>query len=296
MQTFAVLHSTIRKEEKLIRAAAESRGLNVKMMDIRTLDLNPKTFDPDFDIALERSVSTTKGNYVVPFLESLGVNVVNSSNIARVCEDKYLTSLLLLKNNVKTIKFTMVFSLEQALRAIHDIGGYPVVMKPPLGSWGRLLSKINDRDALETILDHKDVLGTPPHKAYYLQEYVRKPGRDIRAFVVGGNAICAIYRESSHWITNTAKGGRAYNCPVTPELQMICRQASDAVGGGLLAIDLFETDAGYVVNEINHTMEFKNSEEPTGVSISQAIVDYCILQAQNSKPQTEETSTWTFPS
>ena len=282
MTTLAILHSTVRKEEKLIMEAARDRRVDIELIDIRSEVFNPKGYAAEFDVALERSVSTTKGDYAVAFLESLGLPVVNSSLVARNCEDKFLTSLLLARASVSTPKFALVFSLEQALQAVENLGGFPVVLKPPLGSWGRLLAKVNDPDSLEALLEHKDVLGTPPHKAFYIQEFVRKPGRDIRVFIAGEAVLCAIYRESGHWITNTARGGVARLCPVTPELRSICERASSAVGGGLLAVDIFETPDGFSVNEVNHTMEFRNSEEPTGVSISGAIVDYCLSRAKGN--------------
>ncbi|MHB8095165.1 MAG: lysine biosynthesis protein LysX [Candidatus Aminicenantales bacterium] len=282
MTSLAILHSTIRKEEKLLLDEAARRGVPVQLVDIRSQIFDPTGFHADFDVALERSVSTVKGDYAVLFLENLGVPVVNSSTIARNCEDKFVTSLLLARNGVPCPGFAMAFGPEEALRAVEALGGFPVVVKPPLGSWGRLLAKVNDVDALDALLEHKDVLGTPPQKAFYLQQFVRKPGRDIRAFMVDGETICAIYRESAHWITNTARGGVARNCPVTPDLRDICARASAAVGGGLLAIDLFESDGGLLVNEINHTMEFRNSEEPTGVSISGAILDHCLKKAKEA--------------
>ncbi|PIQ70239.1 lysine biosynthesis protein LysX [Candidatus Shapirobacteria bacterium CG03_land_8_20_14_0_80_40_19] len=281
MPTIGLFHSTVRAEEKLIIRAAREKKAGIKLIDIRNEVFNPLHYRPDFDIALERSVSTVKGGYATEFLEALGAVVINPSGVARICEDKFLTSLALQKTGVPTLKFAMAFSLEQAMAAVADLGGFPVVVKPPLGSWGRMLAKVNDRDSLEAIIEHKDVLGSPQQKAYYLQEYIQKPGRDIRSFVVGGETICAIYRTSSHWITNTALGGKATNCPVTKELSQLSLQAAKAVRGGILAIDIIETSEGLKVNEINHTMEFKNSEEPTGVSISGAIVDYC-LQKINS--------------
>jgi len=271
----AILHSTIRKEEKLIADAAGKKNIRVKLIDIRDLIFNLATYAEEFDIALERSVSTVKGTYAVEFLESLGKKVVNSLAVTRNCIDKFTTSLLLERAGIPTPSFSLVFSLPQAAQAVEEMGGFPVVIKPPLGSWGRLLAKVNDMDALEAVLEHKDVLGTPPQKAFYIQEFIPKQGRDIRAFVVDGRTICAIYRESSHWISNTARGATTSNCPVTAELHDICGRASDAVGGGLLAVDLFDNEGKLLINEINHTMEFKNSEEPTGVSISGAIVDYC---------------------
>ena len=276
MSTLAIFHSTIRAEEKLLVQAARRRNVQVKLVDIREEIFDPFSYRPDFDLALERSVSTVKGDYAAAFLEKMGRPVVNSLQVARNCEDKFQTSLILAAAGIPCPRFALVFSPLQALEAIKAMGGFPVVLKPPLGSWGRLLAKVNDRDALEALLEHKGVLGSPPHKAFYLQEFIKKPGRDIRAFIVDGQAICAIYRESPHWITNTARGGAARLCPLTDEIRTLCRRVSDAIGGGLLAADLFETDRGLQVNEVNHTMEFRNSEEPTGVSISEAILDYCL--------------------
>ena len=80
-----------------------------------------------------------------------------------------------------------------------------MVLKPPVGSWGRLLAKINDREAAEAVLEHKEILGSYHHSIFYIQEYVPKPGGDIRAFVVGDRVIGASYRASKHWITNVAR-------------------------------------------------------------------------------------------
>lgn len=276
MKTIALLHSTIRAEEKLLIEAARKRKVKLKIIDIRDLVFNPYAFKPDFDIALQRCVSTVKGTYATDFLEQMGVKVVNSSHVSKLCEDKFTTSLTLKKAKVPTIKFALAFNELQAKQAVKELGGYPVVLKPTLGSWGRLLAKLNDSDSLEAIIEHKEFLGSPQQKVYYIQQYIKKPGRDIRSFVVDGKAICAIYRDSPHWITNTARGAKASNCTITREIAKISEMASGAIGGGILAMDIFETDDGLKINEINHTTEFRNSEAPTGVSISGAIIDYCM--------------------
>jgi [lysine-biosynthesis-protein LysW]--L-2-aminoadipate ligase len=280
MIRLALLHSTVRAEEKLLAEAARSRGVEVLWVDIRTEILDPRRPLPEADVALERSVSTVKGDYAASFWEASGIPVVNPPAVAALCRDKFATSIALARAGVPAPRFALVFDPGKARAVIEEWGGYPVVLKPPQGSWGRLLAKINDADALEALLEHKDVLGTPPQKAFYLQEFVRKPGRDLRAFVVAGQTIAAISRESEHWITNTARGGRAANFPLTSELHDICRRTSAAVGGGALAVDLFETPDGLQVNEVNHTMEFRNSEGPTGVSISGAVVDYALRMAR----------------
>jgi [lysine-biosynthesis-protein LysW]--L-2-aminoadipate ligase len=173
------------------------------------------------------------------------------------------------------------------------------VLKPAVGSWGRLLSKINDREAAEAILEHKETLGSYHHSIFYIQEYVRKPQRDIRAFVIGNETICAIYRNSEHWITNTARGGKASNCPVTPELNDICVRAARAVGGGVVAIDVFEDpDQGLLINEVNYTMEFRNSIAPTGVNIPARYVDFALKVASegwlaaNGLTEADEQASW----
>jgi [lysine-biosynthesis-protein LysW]--L-2-aminoadipate ligase len=174
----------------------------------------------------------------------------------------------------------VAFTEESALQVCEEMG-YPVVFKPAVGSWGRLLAKVNDRDAAEAILEHKTVLGSYHHSVFFIQKYVNKfQGRDIRSFVVGDECIAAIYRTSKHWITNTARGSVAENCPVTPEIHEASVRAAKAVGGGIVAIDLFESNDGILVNEVNYTMEFRNSIAPTGVDIPAAIVSYVIASVR----------------
>ena len=173
------------------------------------------------------------------------------------------------------------FDGEVALELIEAIG-YPVVLKPTVGSWGRMVSKLNDRDAAEAVIEHKEVLGGPQHGIFYVQELIDKPGRDIRAFVIGGKCIGAIYRTSPHWITNTARGAKASNCPVTPEIGALAVRAAAAVLGQIVAIDLMEDPrttnewGGLLVIEVNHTMEFKNSVSTTGVNIPRLMGEYAV--------------------
>ena len=64
--------------------------------------------------------------------------------------------------------------------------------------------------------------------------------------------------------------------PVTDEIRTVSLAAANAVGGGVLAVDLFETADGVLVNEVNYTMEFRNSIETTGVNIPAHMVDYVL--------------------
>lgn len=276
MRKIALLYTLLREEEKLILNSAKKKGVEIELINILNTNFNPKTFKLNFDLALDRSVSIVKGLYATQFLESLGKLVINMSKVSLKCADKFLTSLALEKFKVPQPKFALVFSLKEAKKAVEELGGFPVVLKPTLGSWGRMVAKVNDIDALEALIEDREIMGSAQQKAYYLQEYVKKPGRDIRAFVFDGEVLCAIFRESDHWITNTARGGKASNCPITDELRKICKLASDAIGGGILGIDILETDEGLKVNEINHTTEFRNAQKVTGIPISDYIVDYCL--------------------
>lgn len=271
-----ILYDRIRPDEEMLFKAAEALGIPFKKIYAKQLPMRLGERPEELEgvtTAVERLVSQSKGLAVSRYLTSLGIPVVNRPEVIEVCGDKWATSCALAAYGVPQPRTALATESEEALRLIEEMG-YPVVMKPVVGSWGRLLSKINDRDAAETVLEHKEVLGGYQHQLYYIQELVDKPGRDIRAFVVGDTCIGAIYRASEHWITNTARGGKASNCPLTPELADIAVRAARAVGGGVVAIDLFESGRGLLVNEVNHTMEYKNSVSVTGVDIPRKILEY----------------------
>jgi len=274
-----VMLSRVRIEEKLLFDALERRGVQYTKLDDREIVFDLQRNYWNFDVVIERCINHSRALYALRILNTWGLRTVNTYHVADVCGNKFLTTTALIENEVPSPRTLIAFTPESALQAIEELG-YPVVLKPAVGSWGRLLSKINDRDAAEAILEHKEVLGSYHHSIYYIQEYVKKPGRDIRTFVVGDQTIAAIYRTSPHWITNTARGGQALNCPITPEINDISVRAAKAVGGGVVAIDLLEGPDGLLVNEVNYTMEFRNSIETTGVDIPGAIVDYAIAEAK----------------
>ena len=272
------LHSLIRKDEKLLIEEFKKRdNVELIMIDDRNLKFDLKNNHFDLDVLIERSINHSRALHAIRIFESAGVKCVNSFEVATVCGDKLLTSSALQDNNIPQPDIKIAFTESSALEAIEEMG-YPVVLKPAVGSWGRLLSKINDRDAAESILEHKTVLGTYHHSIFYIQKYInKKSGRDIRSFVVGDTCIAAIYRGSEHWITNTAKGAVASKCEVTKEIAEMSVAAAKAVGGGIVAIDLFEDEKNnLMVNEVNYTMEFKNSIATTGVNIPKLVVDYII--------------------
>ncbi len=280
-----VLYSRVRVEEKWIFAAMEKRGIDYERLDDRVISFDLENPEPwrAFDAVLERSISYTSGLYALRLLNSFGVPTVNTAAVAEVCGDKLTTSAMLAKAGVPQPRNVVAFTPEAALDAIEAFG-YPVVLKPVVGSWGRLLAKINDRDAAEAVLEHKSTLGSVQHSVFYIQEFIKKPGRDIRAIVIGDRVLTAMYRKSEHWITNTARGGEGELCPITPEIEEMCLKATAAVGGGVLAVDLIEhTERGYLVNEINHTMEFHTMQPVSGIDIAGEIVEYVVKVAKSSE-------------
>jgi [lysine-biosynthesis-protein LysW]--L-2-aminoadipate ligase len=99
--------------------------------------------------------------------------------------------------------------------------------------------------------------------------------------VIGEEAVTGIYRYSFQDIkTNIARGGKAEACHLTDELREISLKAAEAVGGGILGVDLMETDEGYVVHEINHTIEFQATVKVTKVNIPKYIVGYLLRKAK----------------
>ncbi len=269
------LHSLIRPDEKLlIRELRRRPGVELVFLDDRRLVFDLRT-PPAVDVILERSINHSRAMHALRLFESMGIRCVNRYEVSRKCGDKILTAVALQEFEVPQPETRVAFTEGSTLEAIEELG-YPVVLKPAVGSWGRLLSRINDRQAAETVLEHKAILGSYHHSIFFAQKYVEKGNRDIRSFVVGDECIAAVYRTSDHWITNTARGATTSNCPVTAELAELSLEAASAVGGGVLAVDLFETPEGLLVNEVNYTMEFRNSIDVTGVDIPERIVSYLL--------------------
>ena len=275
-----ILYSRARVEEKLIIKALKKRGVDYELLDDRELVLDMERRRLDHDVILERCINHSRALYSLRILDNRGIPTVNTFEVADTCGNKLLTTSALVRAGIPTPRTRVAFTPASALKAIEEMG-YPVVLKPGVGSWGRLLSKVNDREAAEAILEHKQVLGSYHHSIYYIQEYVDKPGRDIRAFVVGDETICAIYRSSAHWITNTARGGTTQPCLLDDEIVALSLAAAQAVGGGIVAVDLLESSDGrLLLNEVNHTPEFHGARQATEADIPGKMVDYVLRVAE----------------
>jgi [lysine-biosynthesis-protein LysW]--L-2-aminoadipate ligase len=271
-----LLVSHLREEEKLILAAAAELGVETCVLRDRTLALDLSRPDPPpVDVVLDRCVAHTRGGYALRVFEGWGIPTINPSATVATCDDKALMSLAFAQAGVPALRTALAFSVESALE-IGERFGYPLVVKPVGGSWGRLLARASSPAALRTILEQKRALGGPQHAVFYLQEYADKPGRDIRVFYVGGEVIAASYRGAAHWVTNVARGAVSTPCPVTDEITAISRRAAQAVGAEIAGIDLVETPDGLRVIEINGGVEFKGLRGTTDVPIARVIVEYAM--------------------
>lgn len=270
-----LFYTIVRPEEKAILAAAEARGVTVDRLPDSELTFGLERPPSLPDVVLVRSVSHTRARYAAHGFAHYGVPTVNGPDVLELAGDKVLASWRLAERGIPTPRTVVALSPEAAMAAVTAIG-YPAVLKPAVGSWGRLMARVDDEEDAVQILEHKAALTSPVHSVIYVQEYVAKPGRDLRVLVVGGRAVAAMYRYSSEWRTNAARGGSVAAAPLTPELASLAEKAAAAMGGGVLAVDLMESPNGLVVHEVNPTPEFKALAGATGADLAGAIVDYAV--------------------
>ncbi len=270
-----VLYDTIRWEEKALLEAGKKKGINIQMLDCKKLSLELENSIEDYGTVLQRCVSYYRNVHSTAALEGMGVNVINCLQTGIFAGNKLYTHMLLKKLGVPTPYATVAFSKESALEALEK-QGYPKVIKPTVGSWGRMISKLNDRDAAEGIIENRESM-YPIYQIHYLEEFVKRPPRDIRAIMVGDEIVAAIYRNSENWKTNMALGGRAEKCEVSSEMEEICIKAKNAVQGQIVGVDLMESDErGLVVHEVNNTTEYKNTVRVCEVDIPSLMIDYAL--------------------
>lgn len=271
-----VLYDTIRPEEKALTEAATKLGIKLEMVDCKSLvlDVDKKS---QYQTVLQRCVSYYRNLHATAALEGMGANVINSLYCGVYAGNKLFTHMLLKNAGIETPYVSVAFSKDSALAALDQIG-YPKVIKPTVGSWGRMVQRLNNKEAAEGIIEEREKM-YPIYQIHYLEEFVQRPPRDIRAIVIGDTVTGAIYRNSTteNWKTNTHLGGTAEICEITPELEEICIKAKDSVKGQIVGIDLMESkERGLVVHEINNTTEYRNVARVTGIDIAGKILEYAV--------------------
>ena len=270
-----ILYDTIRWEEKALLEAGKKKNINIQMVDCKNLAIDLEKKPEDYGPVIQRCVSYYRNLHSTAALEGMGVNVINCLNTGIFAGNKLFTHMLLKKYGVPTPYAAVAFSKDAVIEHL-ETHGYPKVIKPTVGSWGRLISKLNDKDSAEGIIESREAM-YPIYQVHYLEEFVNRPPRDIRAIMVGDKIVAAIYRTSGNgnWKTNMALGGTAEECKVTPEMEEMCIKAKNAVQGDIVGVDLMESnERGLVVHEVNNTTEYKNTVRVCGVDIPSLMIDY----------------------
>jgi [lysine-biosynthesis-protein LysW]--L-2-aminoadipate ligase len=276
----------VRFEEKLIFEALERRKVRYTQLDTRQLtgelgrqpglSGRPGT-DPPFDLALCREISHSRGYYACLLLQAAGITTVNQAEVIGICGDKFRSSAVLQAAGLPTPRTVLALTPEAAAGAAAELG-FPVVIKPLTGSWGRLAAVLRDAAEAQAVLEHRAALASPQQHIIYLQEFIKKPDRDIRVLVAGQHVIGATYRYGDGWRTGAATGGRSQPCPLSDELKGLALAAATAVGGGVLGVDFVEGPAGLYLLEVNHTPEFRGFQSAHGeaIDVADAIVSYLL--------------------
>lgn len=275
-----ILYDILRWEEKALLEASRKRGIDTELVDVRGEIFNLSDGKRYGDMALQRVTSYYRGIHAAAIIASYGTPVINRREILEITGNKVFTLLKLREKGVPVPQTYITFDVQRAIDSFKLLGNRAVI-KPVMGSWGRMVGLLETESSAKAVLEDRLYMD-PLYQIYYMQEYVKRPPRDIRAFVVGDQVIAAIYRyqPANDWRTNTALGGRAENCPVSGELEDLAMRAASAIGEGIYGVDIMETDSGMVVHEINGTVEFKNSVSVTGVDIQGKIVEYLINKSR----------------
>jgi [lysine-biosynthesis-protein LysW]--L-2-aminoadipate ligase len=271
-----VLASRVRAEEKWLLEALERRGRSFEVIDTRSVAFPLDADRPAYSGALVREISHHRALYAARILEHSGLTVVNGAEPITTCGDKVLTTIALRAAGVPTPRCMVALTPEAAREALDEFG-YPAVVKPLIGSWGRLVARLADDAAAEAVLELRAALPGAHQHITYVQEYIDKPGRDIRGLIAGTEVIGAIYRVSTRWRTNVARNTRTLPCPLTDELAELLRSAAAAIGPGVYGIDVLEDrDGALYVNEVNHTPEFRGAAGVLPVDIAERYIDFVL--------------------
>jgi [lysine-biosynthesis-protein LysW]--L-2-aminoadipate ligase len=272
----SITFDRLRWEEKALKDAAESEGLETSLIDVKGLNFEVGRKRPEFgDVVLQRCISHYRSLLLSQTLEGSGLRVINSHSVAEVCSNKLATSIALSRAGVPTPRTFLALSSDAVEGAAEELG-YPLVLNPFVGSWGRMVTIVKDKATLQALVEYKEELANPIEHMYYLQEYVQRPPRDIRAIVAGDRLVACVHRHAppGEWRTNVARGGTSEAFKPDAELREIVHKASEAVGGGVLGVDAMESSSGYVVHEVNNTVEFRGAQSAVDVDIPKRIIEY----------------------
>ena len=277
--SFFILYDQPRWEEKSLIEAAKKKDIKLEVINCRenSIDLDKDEFTYCDDIILQRCVSYYNNLHSTAAFEGLGAKMINSLYTAIMCGNKLFTHMELAKSGIAIPKAFCAFSNQSAMDILNK-NGYPKVIKPVVGSWGRMVALLKDKEAAEAVIEDREHM-YPLYHVFYFEEFVKRPPRDIRCIVVGNKVVAAIYRYSgdNEWKTNMALGGKAEACKVTNEMEGLCLKVAKTLKGEILGVDLMESDEnGLLVHEVNNTTEFKNTVRVTEIDIPSLIMDHMV--------------------
>ena len=266
----------------------EGVHLNLQKLEIN-LNNTPDTGNlHDFDAVIVRDV-VSSGNEGLSFrfdwikeLEKDGIPIVNSTEAILNAASKFHTTFLLRKNQIPIPETYIVQDIKSAIQIINK--SKDIVIKPLHGYKGHGIFRITDN---EVIANNGKKLTTTPETlvqnlleergCLYIQKFIENPGRDIRAFVVGGEVLAAIYRSSTDgWINNLSQGGTASQCTLSAEQEELCIKASETVGTTYAGVDLIEGKDTDMVLEINATPSGAGIYRTWGIYPTDRIIEHVV--------------------
>ncbi|MFJ6513895.1 RimK family alpha-L-glutamate ligase [Streptomyces sp. NPDC091406] len=278
-----VLASRMRSEEKRIAAALERRGVTYRFMDARELFVTLGSPAEVPGTVLNREIGHFRASYAATALEAMGSRVLNSAAAISVCGDKWLTSVALERRGLPTPRTALAMTPDAAVAALEEIG-YPAVIKPLVGSWGRLVTPVDDQRQATAVLEHIAALPSPQSHIVYVQKLIPKLDRDLRVIVVGSEVLGAVYRRSEDWRTNVARGAVSEFCELSHEQAKLAVAAAETVGADIAGVDLVEDSEGMnSVLEVNHRVEFAGFQEAQGnrVDVADRIVQHALSRGES---------------
>src|SRR5919106_6177410 len=275
----SIIYDKLRFEEKELHDKAVNKGISTHLIDAKPISFSTDISQSNSikgDIFLQRCLSHFRGLYITSCLEYLNHQVINKYDVNEICGNKLRTSLILAKSKIPSPKTYFTFSAESFKELTNKLG-FPLVLKPLVGSWGRGVFPIRNEETVNIIMEMREENDSAFSRIYYVQEMINRPPRDIRCIVAGDKVVASIYRYSAEneWRTNVARGGKAEVAPITKELEDIALKAASVVGGGILGVDLMEDEKrGLLVHEVNNTVEFRGAANVSEADIAGAIIDY----------------------
>jgi len=236
------------------------RGVEITDCDVCLL----RSFGPGSCSQLTRRIS------LIEHMELSGIRVVNPCYPFRRARDKYATQYILAGAGLPIADTYTTEDLGTAYRWAGMLG--TCIYKPILGHMGRGSMMFEDADLAYNALKSLTRVGEP----LILQEYIEKPGRDIRVFVVGDEVAGAAYKYGppGSWKTNVAQGGRMVAEEISEEILELGVKAVKALGLDYAGVDIAESDRGPVILEVNGAPGWQALKRATGVDIADKIIEY----------------------